>query len=58
MTQLERDKHLIRTILQQTGGTTREKIVQQGGKDLYSAMDAMLDSGEIVMNSGFVADAG
>lgn len=57
MSQLERDKRAIRTVLQQTGGTTRDEISMRAGEDLGEAMKAMLESGEIVTNEEFVAEA-
>ena len=53
MTQLERDKRAIRTVLQQTGGTTRQEIAQRAGEDLSDAMIQMIESGEVVTRDEF-----
>lgn len=58
MSQLERDKRAIRTVLQQTGGTTRDEIALRAGEDLRDAMVAMVASGEIVTADEFVAGVG
>lgn len=53
MTQIERDKRAIRTVLQQTGGTTRQEIAQRAGDGLSEAMIAMIESGEVVTRDEF-----
>lgn len=53
MNQIERDKRAIRTVLKQTGGTTRQEIAQRAGDDLSEAMIEMIESGEIVTRDEF-----
>ena len=53
MTQIERDKRAIRTVLQQTGGTTRQEIAQRAGDGLSEAMIAMIESGEVITRDEF-----
>jgi len=53
MNQIERDKRAIRTVLEQTGGTTRQEIAQRAGDDLSEAIIEMIESGEIVTRDEF-----
>ena len=51
MTQLERDKRAIRTILQQDGQATRAEIALRAGEGLGKALNCMLRTGEVVTES-------
>ena len=51
MTQLERDKRTIRTILQQDGQATRAEIALRAGEGLGKALNCMLRTGEVVTES-------
>ena len=51
MTQLDRDKRAIRTILQQDGQASRAEIALRAGEGLGKALNSMLRTGEIVTES-------
>jgi len=53
MNQIERDKRAIRTVLQQTSGTTRQEIAQRAGDDLSEAMIGMIETGEVITSDEF-----
>ena len=58
MNQIDRDQISIRKALQETGGTHFEDLSLKVGENIWPALGAMLDAGEIVMRRETVKDVG
>jgi len=58
MSQMERDKNAVRTVLKQTGGTYFDDIALRGGEGLWPAVKELHEAGEIIASDEVVPALG